>query len=267
MIRKITDIKLVECGSCDNDLGMLFKGHPKEKRRFPAMVGIIYHAGLGTILYDTGYSDFVFTNGIISKIYNSLNRATVPEESIITSILRKLEIAPDSINKIILSHAHPDHMGGLNLFRNYELITTKEVMDTIAHSKLFDLVFKNMKPGDSIKKVAVKSTKHELINRYFNKTYDVIGDGSIIGVALDGHSKGQLGLFFPEHNLFLAADACWGSDLLDMDLIPKMTLMPRLIQNNFEEYKATVASLIRFRDEHPEIKIVFSHQKGGFSEK
>lgn len=264
MVKKITNIKLVECGSCDNDLGMLFKGHPKDKRRFPAMVGIIYHAELGPILYDTGYSDSVFTNGLISKIYNMIMRATIPEERIITSILHNLEIDPDSINKIILSHAHPDHMGALNLFKNYELITTKEVLDTMAHSKLFDLVFNNMQPGDNIKKVAVNSTKHELLNKYFNKTYDVIGDGSIIGVALDGHAKGQLGLFFPEHNLLLAADACWGSDLLDMDIIPNMTLMPRLIQNNFEEYKATVTSLIRLRDEHPEIKIVFSHQIGGF---
>lgn len=263
MSSKIKDIKLFSCGSCVNNLGIVFKGHPKEERHFPAMVGLIIHEDLGPVLYDTGYSEAIFKNGIISKLYNLLNEATIDPSDVITEQLKGIGINPSDVKNIILSHAHPDHIGAFPLFSDFNLITTQEVLDTMASPRLFDLVFKNMQPGDYVKKIAVKpmcDKVPEFLTGF--KTYDVLGDGSIIGVSLDGHAKGQLGLFFPERNLLLASDSCWGTDL--MDFVPNMRFIPRLIQNNFDEYKDTVSKLSELKKSHPEINIVFSHQIGGF---
>jgi len=88
----------------------------------------------------------------------------------------------------------------------------------------------------------------------------VFGDGSIYGVVLEGHSKGQLGLWLPNVNLFLAADACWGSDLLPET--KHMRWIAFMIQNNFRAYKKTASLLERLHKDHPEITILFSHQQG-----
>ena len=60
--------------------------------------------------------------------------------------------------------------------------------------------------------------------------------------------------------LFLAADACWGGDLIRDTL--RMRVIPRLIQKDFAEYKNSLRKLCRLKREHPEIRIVFSHQRG-----
>lgn len=262
--KKIKKIKLYTCGSCENDLGIVFKGHKKQKRRFPAMVGLIYHEKLGPILYDTGYSDLIYKNGIMSLLYNLLNKASIPKAQVITNLIKREGLDEKDIHYIILSHAHPDHMGALPLFTNYKLISTKEVLHTMKRHKLLDLVFHNMKPKKSVKRYALRPMKTHFLMNYFSKIYDICKDGSMIGVSLDGHAKGQLGIYFPEHNLFLAADACWGNDL--MGLVPKMRFVPKLIQNDFDAYKTTVQALQNLKKDHPEIEIVFSHQVGGFKD-
>lgn len=87
-----------------------------------------------------------------------------------------------------------------------------------------------------------------------------MGDGSIIGVVLDGHCRGQMGIWIPDFKLLLAADACWGGDLVRHTL--EMRLFPRLIQNDFMEYKKTLKKLCELHRDHPQIRIVFTHEKG-----
>lgn len=256
--KSIKRIKLYACGCCKNDLGIVFRGHPKDKRKFPALVVLIEHEEIGNILYDTGYSELVYQNGIVSKIYNALNKTYISENEIIDNRLREDGIPPDSIDHIILSHAHPDHIGALKRFSRYELISTKEVFDKLDSGKKLSLTFGNMVPLDEYRRKILRPSKEKgVFEGYFDEVYDVFGDGSVIGVRLDGHAEGQLGIFFPEWNLFFAADACWGEDLLTE--IPKMNPLPRLIQNNYKKYAATAEKLLRFTADHPEIKIIYSH--------
>jgi len=261
---KIIDIQLLACGSCENDLGIVFKNHNKEKRNFPAMVGLIKHSKYGYFLYDTGYSDWLKKCGWKYALYQLLNKATIRDEDIIISKLEAQGIKAEDIKYIILSHAHPDHIGALCCFHDYGLLSTREVFQSMKGRRIRDLIFENLLPRERIRKNVVKETKDtsHFLYEYFEHVYDICHDGSIIGVSLPGHAKGQLGLFFPEYQLLLAADACWGSDL--MECVSSMNFIPRLIQNDYKDYQKTVDSLIRLQKDHPEIEIVFSHQVGGF---
>lgn len=57
----------------------------------------------------------------------------------------------------------------------------------------------------------------------FETGYDLLGDGSLLGVPLPGHSHGQLGLFIPDavgQPAFLVADACWSLPALREGRMP-----------------------------------------------
>ncbi|HNE17498.1 MAG TPA: SDR family oxidoreductase, partial [Rhodocyclaceae bacterium] len=61
--------------------------------------------------------------------------------------------------------------------------------------------------------------------------HDLLGDGSLIGVPLPGHSHGQLGLFIPDAGgrpAFLVADACWSLPALRDGRLPAF---PALLVN------------------------------------
>lgn len=69
-----------------------------------------------------------------------------------------------------------------------------------------------------------------------------------------------MGLWIPDVSLFLAADACWGSDLVKATR--RMRLLPRLLQKDFAAYEDSLKRICRMKRDYPQIRVVFSHQKG-----
>ena len=259
--KKITEIRLYKCGYCINNLSHILKKNKNKKVKFPALVALIEHEKYGNILYDTGYSKDIYSNGIVSYIYNLLNKTYVEEEDIIVNKLKKDNIF--KINKVILSHAHPDHIGGLNLFENYELLATRETIQIMEKPKIKNLIFKNMLPNSNIQiKEICNTNNNHFLNKYFGKTYDILNDGSLIGIPLEGHSHGQLGIYVEDYKMLFAADSSWGEQFIDK--IEQMKTIPKYIQNDFNEYKKTIQNLKQVKKDFPEIKIIFSH--GDFEE-
>ncbi len=272
---KVDRAIVCHCGFCTNNLALMFRGMPWKKRRFPASAVLIRHKDFGNILYDTGYSERIFGTDarergmsgkwemFLLRLYRRLNPVSLRDGDRIDRKLAREGIETGSIKKIILSHGHPDHVGGLCLFSGYELIASEKVLQELKKPGFCSLVFPSQFPqmdGIRIRPVSGESLTEHFLCRYFEKVYDLFGDGSLIAVELEGHCKGQIGLWIADLDLFLAADACWGRDLVKAT--GRMRWAARLIQKDFKNYRDTLGRICRMKREHPEIRVVFSHQGG-----
>ena len=260
---KVEEVKIYPCGSCTNRLGIMFRGMRWEKREFPARAALIRHRELGHILYDTGYSEEIFRGGPGLWLYRLLNPVRLGKEEGICERLKKDGIPPETVKTILLSHAHPDHIGGLSRFPGCRLVAFGETLDALERPRIRNLVFRNLLPPKGCiekRHTPGNPLENHFLNRYFGQAYDLFGDGSAIAVRLEGHVRGQMGLWIPDVNLFLAADACWGSDLVKATR--RMRLLPRLLQKDFAAYEDSLKRICRMKRDYPQIRVVFSHQKG-----
>ena len=208
---KVEEVKIYPCGSCTNRLGIMFRGMRWEKREFPARAALIRHRELGHILYDTGYSEEIFRGGPGLWLYRLLNPVRLGKEEGICERLKKDGIPPETVKTILLSHAHPDHIGGLSRFPGCRLVAFGETLKAL--ERVRNLVFRNLLPPKGCiekRNTPGNPLENHFLNRYFGQAYDLFGDGSAIAVRLEGHTRGQMGLWIPDVSLFLAADACWG---------------------------------------------------------
>ena len=259
--KKVRSIRSFTCGSCINNQRFILRGASAKKMRFPAKVFLLEHHNLGYLLFDTGYSQAVKHNGLVAKLYNLLNPIELSHDQVITAQLRAIGISSQEIKAIILSHLHPDHIGGLPLFREPDIYVSPEIWAQVVNPKQRSLlVFDNLLQQPLVKyQVITRELTDHFLNRYFPHVYDVLGDGSILGVALEGHASGQIGVYLPEWNILLAADAAWNKFMLHR--AKQMHWLARMVQHDFTTFLQTARDLRILEAEHPEIEIYFTHEQ------
>jgi glyoxylase-like metal-dependent hydrolase (beta-lactamase superfamily II) len=90
-------------------------GGPKDQKVDIAMVVWLIRGGGHTILFDSGFHRDRFLKYFPMKDYLS------PDEAV-----RSAGVAPEAVTDIVISHAHWDHMGGLDLFPKAQVWIQKD---------------------------------------------------------------------------------------------------------------------------------------------
>jgi glyoxylase-like metal-dependent hydrolase (beta-lactamase superfamily II) len=109
----------------------------------------------------------------------------------------------------------------------------------------------------------VDMTKPVLLSKEyapFQTGFDLLGDGSIIGVELPGHALGQMGIFVREESgklFFFVADAAWLKQAI-VDNRPPHKIADLLFPDP-EAYRTTLGNLHSYHLTHPDTIVVPSH--------
>jgi glyoxylase-like metal-dependent hydrolase (beta-lactamase superfamily II) len=94
----------------------------------------------------------------------------------------------------------------------------------------------------------------------FERGFDLLGDGSLIGIPLPGHSPAQLGVLLrteEDRPVLLAADACWSARAWREQRLPACLVRPLFA--DWPAYRRTLAGLRQVAERHPDLAIVPSH--------
>lgn len=228
-------LHLLRVGACRHLECMAARGGRWAPVAFPALCGLIKHPERGWMLYDTGYAEHFFsaTNTWPERIYRTALPVVLPQDEVLKKQLAGFGLTPADISTVIISHYHGDHIAGLRDFPNARFIALNA--DTIHFTALVGKSWRatvgghlpSLLPDNFLNRVitADDCAQRDLPSWLapFETGYDLLGDGSLLGVPLPGHSHGQLGLFIPDacgRPAFLVADACWSLPALREGRMP-----------------------------------------------
>lgn len=237
------ELHVLRVGACRHLECMAARGGRWAPVEFPALCGLIRHPERGWILYDTGYAGHFFsaTDTWPERLYRTALPVELPQDEILKTQLAGFGLTPADIGTVIVSHYHGDHIAGLRDFPNARFIALRADTERFAAlaGKRWRATLGGHLPGllpdgyfDRVD-AADAAPKRDLPAwlQPFASGHDLIGDGSLIGVPLPGHSHGQLGLFIPDAGgrpAFLVADACWSLPALRDGRLPAF---PALLVN------------------------------------
>lgn len=247
------------CGSTVHDPAAMFHGGTRGIRTFPSGVFLYDDPDNGRrVLFDTGYATGDWNTGWRGAVYRRLLPPVVAAGDDVAERLRADGIDPVSVTHVVLSHLHPDHVGGVRRFPDAIFVVSAALMRSMASPRLRDGILTGLLPDWFPAAPKIVLDEEAFVRRdradHEYRAADLFGDGSYLVVDLPGHAAGHVGALI-EDRVLLAGDAAWGSDLLDVaDLLRPV---PRAVQYDYSAYRRTVGMLRAFADSG--IRVVCSH--------
>jgi len=265
-------LQLLRAGACRHLECMAMRGGRMLPIDFPALCGLIHHHTRGWILYDTGYADHFFTatERYPERLYRKALPVKLPPNEAMGAQLAKLGLARKDISTVIISHYHGDHIAGLRDYPNARFIALREdtrVLETLRNHPLratLKAQLHQLLPPDFFLRLddADGCPMRELPKwaALFEAGFDLLGDGSLLGIPLPGHTNGQLGLFIPNADgrpVFLVADACWSLPACREGRLPSR--IAQFVSADSKRYNETFFTLRSLLLKESAIELVPSH--------
>lgn len=258
-------VRLTHCGFCRARAWFADRSSFFRTIRFPAMIAVIRHPRLGTILFDAGYGRALEESPVRhARIYRRLMPYELPETERGPARLTQLDVS--RVDLIFLSHFHPDHIGGLReIPGTAPILHSREGLARLRSlggwNRLRSVFFAELLPDDFASRGrAIEDLPAVSLDAPFGQGRDVAGDESVIAVALPGHAAGQYGLFCRlagERRILLCADAAWLLSNITEKTRP--TWAARWIADDVAAFIRTQALLHEFSVNHPDVRIIPSH--------
>jgi glyoxylase-like metal-dependent hydrolase (beta-lactamase superfamily II) len=246
---------LLRVGHCQHPECVALRCGGRRAIDFPALVGLIEHPRLGLMLYDTGYSRrfHAATRRFPECLYRLVTPVTLPPEEELLAQLEARHIRAGDVGLIIISHFHADHVAGLRDFPNARFIAIAAERARYARmgrvGQLRRGFLPALLPDDLDERLTVAENVPKVVLpaawRPFEAAQDLLGDGSLLGVDLPGHTASQLGLALQaEQPFFLVGDACWKIEGLRENRKPSR--MAYTLFDSGADYDAIFDGLRRF---------------------
>jgi glyoxylase-like metal-dependent hydrolase (beta-lactamase superfamily II) len=259
-----THIAFFSSGYCTAKTSFVFPGSGAGRTAFHATWALIDHPALGNILFDTGYSRRFYraTRHFPNRIYRWVTPVYHKEEESCLGWLRKMNMAPEDITHVVVSHFHADHVGGLQDFPQAKIWCSRQSLEfsrsRSRHTAVFHGILPQLIPKDLEKRVYFPQDGLEKATMSGLTMWRWSDD--VFFVDLPGHFAGQMGLYLTKTNLgplLLCADAAWSAHAVRDKIYPSK--MVSLISHHYKTLISTMNALHHFQQANPDVVLLTSH--------
>ena len=130
-----TEVKrmfVLDGGSFMYGMGMMQMGKDLEKEQRIIVPIYAFDTDEGWVLYDTGFSP-----GAQSRLDRLGMGPRIAEDNTAVGQLRMIGVAPEDVTKVIISHLHVDHAGGIPFFPDADIYVQKDEFTWAQHPNDF----------------------------------------------------------------------------------------------------------------------------------
>jgi glyoxylase-like metal-dependent hydrolase (beta-lactamase superfamily II) len=173
---------------------------------------VIKHPTSGLVVFDTGVSERGRTEPehYVGWLGARLDMLDIPEGSGLAVQMRASGLDPADVTRVVVSHVHFDHTGGIPDFPNATVVVGKAEKDwVVAGVRKTDFV--DLEPLRGMERWQAIDYSTEKPMGTLLAAHDLLGDGSLFAVDLSGHTPGSTGLLVrtSEAPILLTGDAAW----------------------------------------------------------
>lgn len=269
-MKTLSNIHVIDTGSCRHPEIMTRKDGALRPIDIPALAFLLVHPVEGPILFDTGYDPAFIeaTRPFPERAYAIVTPVKLPKGG---SALEQLQIKgfdASDVRHVIVSHFHGDHVAGLHAFPNAKIHCAESGlnqacgMGRIAGTR--NGILKALIPSDVDERACFfeQGRQVSLSPDFlpFKTGVDLLGDSSILAIALPGHCPGHWGVAVREPSgqyNFLVADAAWSSDAIRKNVPPPMLTTAFLGET--KPLRGTLRRLHELTTRNPDMLLSPSH--------
>ncbi|PPF43268.1 MULTISPECIES: MBL fold metallo-hydrolase [unclassified Rathayibacter] len=247
-----SSLQVMACGSTVFPLSRVFRGKGLPRRVFPSNVFLYTHASGRRVLVDTGYPPTFRGTGLVGRLYERILPATVPDDETVDQRLLALGLTPADVEFVVLTHLHPDHVGGVRWFPDATFVLSSGQVASVRRNRVREGIFRALLPPWFAAGIVADEQPATTIKGLTG--FDLFGDGSLLVVPLPGHARGHLGALV-EGRVLVAGDAAWGREFLSWS--GRLRRLPRFISDDARAHERTSELLERVEAEG--VRLCFSH--------
>ena len=202
----------------------------KDRVRLPINVYVIEHTQ-GLVLFDAGADPRVATDpdywptpltGLFMR--NIFEWEITPEDNLANQ-LELAGYAAADVSKVVISHLHADHVGGIGDVPQADLFVARDAWEHMKgpHPEREMVLRRDIAIlGAKWNEIAFEPTDDPALAP-FSESFDLMGDGSMIVLPTPGHMPGAVSMLVRRSDgapLLLVGDLTYGEEFLDQDRTP-----------------------------------------------
>ncbi len=263
-------VELLRAGHCVHPRGSTIQGGGLRLAIFPALTALLSHPLEGPILFDTGYDPTFMTTTarFPERLYRWLAPPSLQPGEEVAAQLARRGIDPRSLSHVIVSHFHADHVAGLRHFPKATIHCARAGLAPLGSAGRLGSLMRGTPTGILPADIEARARFFEDGHRVglphdlapFGEGTDVLGDGSLVAVALPGHCPGHWGLVVRDAEVglhFLVGDAAWSSEAIRRNCPPPR--LAAMLLGDVRSGRETLARLHDLRTRNPDIVLTPSH--------